>query len=230
MSERDLLSLYVRKQGFAEYRRAKVERSMSNAPAEHLKELKAKRARITAELDAEIAKAQLRLAQQGIPVGATERRRIAEAELRVEKAQLDHEFAMEVKRQHNAGVPVAEIAKRCGATSTSVFYQAVNYSSPEVLQAGLTSAGFNANDHEWEYSDISSVHRYALNETRAFVKMHDPSDPEEVAYVLRADGSVLGGTLSVAENYDAERVDLLERILNGEEDTSTMREWDNPYK
>lgn len=214
----DILALFVRKQNFSEYRRETVERAASSGPADQLKELKAKRARIVAELDAEIAKAKLRLAQQGIPAGATERRRIAEAELRAEKTQLDHDFATEVNRLHDNGASVMDITRMCGATSTSVFYQALNYSPTEHIKSGMTKGGFDASKHRFEYSDVSTVHRFGLSESRAIVRIHDTTDPENVAYVLRSDGSVLGGDIALVPNFDSERVDLLEKLLDGQVD------------
>lgn len=225
-----VVELYQRKAGFSEYRRNELAAVENVVETDQLKELRARKARLVAEIDAEIAQVKLRLAQQGQPASPTARKAAKAEELRKEKRQLDHDFALAVQDLERRGTSVPSIVTMCGANSPSMFYQALNYTPPETVRMSMTSSSFKPDEHNFEYSDFTNLHRYALNGARTVVKMHDSSDPDNVLYVRRQDSTALLGDTSLMSKYDSERVDLLADVLDGSVDTEGMRERPNPYK
>lgn len=226
----DIRELYQRKAGFSEYRRNELATVEHGVESDQLKELRARKARLVAELDAEIAQVKLKLAQQGKPASPTARKTLRAEELRKEKRQLDHNFALAVQDLVRRGSSVPAIVTMCGASSPSMFYQALNYAPPETVRLSMTAGSFKPEEHEFEYTDFTNVHRYAVNQPRTIVKMHDSSDPDNVVYVRRQDSHPLLGDYELMANYAADRVELLIEILDGEYDTSKLKERDNPYK
>lgn len=226
----EVVELYRQKKNFPTYRQEKLRQAAENTEGEFIKALMAKKKRILAELEAEIAEARLKIAQRGISISTTERKRSAELELQKEKKELDLKFAKEVKALHGQGLAVTVIAQMCGASSLGMFYQALHHTDPESIDLGYTPGRFDPDKHSWHYSDVTSTHRFALSTNRQVVRIHDTNDPENSVYILRSDRTVLAGDRDLARNYNPERVELLERLLDGHEDVHNYREVPNPYK
>lgn len=228
----NIVELYRRKKNFPQYRKEQL-RTIQDAPeAEKLRELKARKARMAAEIDAEIAKLRLRIATQGdVPLSKTARKKLRADELSEEKREIDNQFAAEVQQRFQAGHTVSQIAKECGADSLSLFYQAMNYSNPNTIDLNLAEGRFDPRKHTWEYADYSKVHRYGVNPERTHFRIHDTSDPNIMCYIRRADGAMVYGDEALQKAYNPERAETLVAILDGlEYDKTGLRERVNPYR
>ena len=225
----DITELYTKKKNFPQYRREKLAEVENTTTSNKLKELRAKRARMVAEIDAEIARVKHELSLFAAPKSKTALKAELTIQLSKEKSELDEQFAREVCKMYQDGTPIAKIAHQCGASSLSVFYQALNYLDDETVRLNVAEGVFKPEDHEWEYSDVTKVHRYAVNKARTHFRVHDATAPEDVCYIRRADHTLVAGAAYLKENYDPSRAQELVDILDSNVDMSKYRERANPY-
>ena len=219
-----LRDLYLQRKNFPEYRAKELAKVKATNNAQELKELRAAKAKAIAEFDLKIAELRAQPATKAL----TTLRRERSNELTEEKAKLDEEFVAEVKRLYRQGTSPTEMARLCGAGHPMMFY----YALKQVNDGLEVSTDFNPADYEWDYSDVTRVHRYALSDDRAIVRMHDTTDGTQSVYLRRADLEVLRGDHTLSREFDESRVALLEQLLDSPEsvDYSKLRNRKNPYK
>lgn len=227
----NLAELHKRKTTFPEYRKQEL-RSITDDPLnEQLKELKARRARLIAEVDAEIAKLKFQQATRGTVLSKTQRREMRAEELTREKRELDAQFAAEVKMRHDNGTPISALAKECGAGSLSIFYQALTYSDPETIELNNKMGRFIPENEVWSYSEWTKFHRYAVNASRTVFRVHDVHDALRSIYIRRADQEIVGGERDLFPNFKADRAEeFIQSLDNPDFDPKGLRKRENPYE
>ena len=228
----DIRDLYLRKKNFPKYRQEQILAISESADAEKLKELRAHRSRVLAEIEAQIAQLKYNIALGGGTLSKSERKASRSNELTIEKREIDEAFAREVKLAVNNGRSVAEIARHCGADTSGMFYQALSYSDGETITMNIKQGQFQPQNEVWHYSDVTTVHRYAVNRERTVFRVHEAADPQNSVYVRRADLEVIAGDGTLAKTFNADRANLLIQLLDEPESviTSDLKSRANPYR
>lgn len=227
----NLQSLYERKRGFSAYRAKRLlelqdESSEVNAIHIQLQAAKAERAAFLTKIDQRIATLKLQLLSSGVAVSPTERKRQRTEELRLEKSELDADFAAEVSARMQAGSTIADLVRETGAANGTMFYNSQGLVRTVKAPSNVRVATV---DEEWTYSDQRSVHRYAFNQDMTLVRFHAVDVEDGSAILTWPELTLYAGDQALADKFDKGRAETLQEILAGDY-TGVVREAQNPYK
>lgn len=224
--------LYWRKRGFSEYRSEREADMFSpdnptNALHTELHELREKRKNLLAELDGQIAVIRNKILAAGESPNKTDRTRALHEELRLEKKQLDKDFAEMVLARMAHGETIPDMCKEVGATNSTFFYQVT--ASQRFRDTVREPSDIVRDDEEWTYHDFTGTHRYAFNQDHTLVKFHAPDVEDGHSLLTWPEGLHYAGDRTNSERFEKNRAEVLESILAGTYE-GVLRESPNPYK
>lgn len=229
-----LSELFQKKQNFSSYRTIR-ERELLGADTQasslvrQLEAVQMERKEFLINSDYRIGQLKIQIAQLGVPVTKTERKRWVDAQIRDEKAAIDQAFSLEVKARLDSGSVVQDLVKECGSKSPSIFYNATKSLSSETVVESYAAPApeFNA-DIEWEYSDHRPVHRYAFNPERTLVKLHGVHEDDDSVVLTYPQKTYYSGDRSLEDSFHEGRAAMLLNILSGKFD-GELRPESNKY-